>query len=353
MAVTLEINNQVYRTWTEIEVTRSLKRGSAMFSIETPGEVDPPILPFASCVLLDDGEPLINGYVDAVSIRISARASRTRITGRSKTGDLIDCMLTGFATNQFSGSALDAIARAVAKPFGVNVVVGPGVAVGDPFPDATFEWSETAFRFLSRLARQRGVLLSDDESGNLLLAALGTATAPAALATGPGGNVFEARGELAGHQRYSTYTIRSQQGMHQTGGAVACQIEGQATDAGVPRYRPWCGIADSALGTDEAQTRANWEQAHRLGGSITASLSVPEWRAGGRLWQTNELVKCTVPRLGLADTLLIGAVAFHEDGERGRRAELTVAPPAAFTPKPQAPAKAAGTTWAGLHHGTQ
>ena len=35
MAVTLEINNQVYRTWTEIEVTRSLKRGSAMFSIET------------------------------------------------------------------------------------------------------------------------------------------------------------------------------------------------------------------------------------------------------------------------------------------------------------------------------
>ena len=82
-------------------------------------------------------------------------------------------------------------------------------------------------------------------------------------------------------------------------------------------------------------------------------LSVPEWRAAGQLWQTNQLVKCTVPRLGLADTLLIGAVAFHEDGERGRRAELTVAPPAAFTPKPQAPAKAAGTTWAGLHHGTQ
>ena len=84
MAVTLEINNQVYRTWTEIEVTRSLKRGSAMFSIETPGEVDPPILPFASCILLDDGEPLISGYVDTVGIRISARASRTRITGRSK-----------------------------------------------------------------------------------------------------------------------------------------------------------------------------------------------------------------------------------------------------------------------------
>ena len=65
-----------------------------MFSIETPGEVDPPIfLPFASCVLLDDGEPLINGYVDAVEhSAYGARLSRTRITGRSKTGDLIDCM---------------------------------------------------------------------------------------------------------------------------------------------------------------------------------------------------------------------------------------------------------------------
>ena len=82
---------------------------------------------------------------------------------------------------------------------------------------------------------------------------------------------------------------------------------------------------------------AAWEQAHRLGGSITAVLSVPEWRAAGRARgkPSLNLVKCTVPRLGLADTLLIGAIAFHEDGEGGRRTELTVAPPAAFTPKPQ------------------
>ncbi|HEY3909461.1 MAG TPA: hypothetical protein VGM07_06180 [Stellaceae bacterium] len=355
MAVTLEINNQIYSRWTEVRVTRSLKRACAAFEIATPGEIDPPILPFASCTLAADGEPVIAGYVDVVRIEVSARETRTRVVGRSKTADLIDCMLVPFQTNQFSGSALDAIARAVAAPFGVVVVVGPGVVVGDPFADATFEWSEPAFRFLNRLAKQRGVLLTDDENGNLVLATLGTANAPAALATGPGGNVFQAHGELAGQQRYSQYVIRSQQGLvHTKNGQVATQIEGQAADGGVPRYRPWGGIAESALGTEEAQTRAGWEQAHRLGGSIRATLSVPEWRAGagangGQLWRINQLVECTVPRLGLADTLLIGAVDFHEDGEGGRRTELTCAPPSAFTPKPQ-PGKAAGTTWAGIHH---
>ena len=136
--------------------------------------------------------------------------------------------------------------------------------------------------------------------------------------------------------------------MHQTGGAVECQIEGQAADAGVPRFRPWCGAAESALGTDEAQTRADIGSrrivsAGRSRRHCRCRNGAPPAGCG----KPTSSSACTVPRLGLADALLIGAVAFREDGEGGRRTELTVAPPAAFTPKPQAPAKAAGTTGPG------
>lgn len=350
MAVSLTINGNIYTRWTSVRVTRALKRAAASFEVETPGELDPPILPFATCMLAEAGEPIVTGYVDQCHIRIDSRETRTRIVGRSKTADLVDCMVPG-ATNQFSGAALDTIARSVAAPFGVGVVIGSGVAIGDPFVDATFERSEPVFRFLARLARQRGVLLSDDENGNLVLATLGTATATAPLATGPGGNVYSAEGKLAGNQRYSQYVMHSQQGLHQTGnGKVNTQIEGQASDPGVPRFRPWEGIAESSLGIEEAQTRAQWEMSHRLGGAIVATLSVPEWRAGGganggQLWRVNQLVRCTVPRLGLADTLLIGAVELLDDDRQGRRTELTVAPPAAFTPVPAQ--KAPGITWAG------
>ncbi len=77
-------------------------------------------------------------------------------------------------------------------------------------------------------------------------------------------------------------------------------------------------------------------------------LSVPEWRAGaapGQLWQTNQLVSCTVPRLSLKGTMLIGAVEFREDDNQGRRTELTVALPSAFSPEPLGNAD---QTWAGI-----
>lgn len=346
MTVTLSVNGQIYQRWTGVRITRSLKRVCAGFEIDTPGEVDPPILPFAACVLADDGDPIVTGYVDEARIEIAARETHTRITGRSKTGQLVDCT-PEFPVTQFNGNTFDAIVRAVAKPFGITVVIGAGVNVGDAFADATFEWSETAYRFLERLARQRGLLLTDDPAGDLVVATLGTSPAPSPLATGPGGNVFAARGLLAGRQRFSQYTVRSQAGMWQTGSQVQPANQGQASDPGVPLYRPKAVIAESALLTADAQKRAEWEASHRLGASVVGVLSVPEWRAGpgaGQLWQTNQIAKCTVSRLDMNGALLIGAVEFRED-ERGRRTELTVALPAAYSPEPLSNADA---TWFGI-----
>ena len=347
MSITLAINNELYQRWTEVRIVRGLRQVAAGFQISTPGEIDPPILPFAPCVLADDGETIVTGYVDEVRIEIGARETRTRIRGRSKTGQLVDCT-PEFQVTQFSNSDFASIARAVAKPFGINVVIGAGVNVGGTFADATFEWSETAFRFLERLARQRGVMLTDDPQGDLVIATLGTTPAPAALSTGPGGNVFSANGILSGQRRFSQYTVRSQAGMFQTGGPVQPANQGQSNDAGVPLYRPKAIIAESALLTADAQKRADWEASHRLGSAVLAVLSTPEWRAGpgaGQLWQTNQVAKCTVRRLGLAGTLLVGAVEFREDDAQGRRTELTVALPAAFSPEPLGNVEA---TWAGI-----
>ena len=299
MTVTLAVGGQLYQRWTAVKIIRGLKQVAAGFQISTPGEIDPPILPFAPCVLADDGEPIVTGYVDECRIEVSARATSTRITGRSKTGQLVDCM-PQFPVTQFTGNAFDQIARAVAGLLGINVVIGPGVVIGGQFADATFEWNETAFLFLERLARQRGLLLTDDAAGNLVIATLGTTPAPAALVAGPGGNVFSAHGVLSGRRRFSTYTVRSQAGMFQTGGAAQNNVEGHGADPSVPLFRPWAGIAESALQQADAQKRADWEASHRLGAAVMGLLSVPEWRAGaapGQLWQTNQLVSCTVPRL--------------------------------------------------------
>lgn len=341
MTVTLTVAGEVYSTWMRVRITRGLKRGCADFEFEAPGEYIPAILPFMPCTVADDGELVLTGYIDKVETEVSAKDSRTTVCGRSLVMDLVDCM-PEFATNQFNGYAIDAIARTVCGAFGIGMVLGPGAAVGAPFPDATFERAEKGHAFIARLARQRGILPTDDENGNLVLATLGTARAPAPLVSGPGGNVFRARGCLDCKGRYSKYSVRSQAGIKQTGSHVQNAVSAVAYDNSVPRNRPWAGIAELASLTDMAQLRATWEAAHRAGEAIKAVLSVPDWRANGVLWQCNQLVACDVPRLGLDDDLLIGELTFAEDAREGRYTELTVQPPAAFTPDPAALTKGKG-----------
>ncbi len=350
--VTLHVNGNVYQTWTRVRISQGLKRGCSDFQFETPGEYFPSIQPFMPCIIKDDGDTVLTGYVDCVEPDVSARESRTVISGRSKILDLVDCM-PAFATNQFNGYALDAIARTMAAAFGIDLVIGPNVDVGAAFPDATFERAEKAFAFIARLARQRGLLLVDDSLGDLVLATLGTDRAPASLVMGPGGNVFRAKGTLDGKERYSQYTIRSQCGIHATGGTVQNAVAAVAYDGAVPRYRPWAGIAESSALTSAAQDRANWEAAHRSGQAVKATLSVPGWRAAGMLWQLNQIVACLVPRLGLDTDLLIGEVTFSDDAEAGRVTELTVQPPSAFLPDPAERKKGKGhkggaDPWQGL-----
>lgn len=341
MSVALTVGGEVYRTWTTFRMTRGLKRASADFQFEAPADLVLPPLLFLPCVVTAEGQPILTGYIDDMDPEVDAKNTRTVVTGRSKTMDLVDCM-PEFTTNQFNGYALDAIARGVAAPFGIGVVVGPGVTIGAPFRDATFERAEKAFAFVERLARQRGILLTDDASGNLVLATVGTQRAPASLVMGPGGNVFRARGKLSGKNRYSKYTVRSQAGIKQTGASVQNAVSAIAYDAGVPRYRPWSGIAESASLTDAAQIRANWEAAHRLGEGTKATLSVTGWDVAGVPWQCNTVVYCDVPRLGLKADMLIGEIVLVDDATEGRTAELTVQPPSAFTPDPTAGQKGKG-----------
>jgi prophage tail gpP-like protein len=330
MPVTLTVNGQIYSRWSAVRVSHSLRAVESEFEFETPAELLPPILPFAACTVDDDGERVLTGYVVTVEPVVEPHATRATIRGGSKTMDLVDCM-PKFATNQFLGAKLDAIARAVATPFGIDVTLSNNVDVGGAFTDATFERSETAFAFLERLARQRGVLLTDNANGDLVLTTLGTAAAAASLVMGQGGNVTLARGKLDGKERFQEYDIRSQAGMAATGGAVQPGIKAIAYDYGVPRYRVWSGIAESQLSDADALVRVQWEASTRSGRSVSALLTVPEWRAGGKLWQMNTLASCIVPRLALKAQFLVGGVTRREDGQ-GRRTELLVAPPSAYLP---------------------
>ena len=332
--LTLTINGQAYAGWTEIRVSRGLERAAGDFDIDVserwPGRTDSwQIAPFNACTIRIGKDLVLTGFVDSYQPHFDKAAHGVRVAGRSKTEDLIDCT-PEIQGGQYSGYALDAIAKAVAKPFGITVKVQ--TSVGVPFPDEKLQRCETAFQFIERLCRLRSVLVCDDETGALLLTSAGATRASGALVEGE--NILSARGELTGHKRFSKYIVLGQAGMSWDAAGVQNDIMAFATDPGCPRYRPHATMAESALDTAGAKQRAKWQAIAGVARGTRAVITVRGWRQpDGSLWRINQRIPVNSPRLKLDRELLVAGVSFTLNRD-GRRTELTLGPVEAFAPDP-------------------
>jgi prophage tail gpP-like protein len=77
---------------------------------------------------------VLTGTIDNYLPEVEVNRHAVRVTGRNKTEDIVDCT-PDIAGGQFAGYKLDAIARAIAGLFKIDVVVQTDV--GDPSADAT------------------------------------------------------------------------------------------------------------------------------------------------------------------------------------------------------------------------
>lgn len=348
----LLVDGRIYAGWTELRVSRAMDQAAADFDLRVserwPGRMDPwRIQPFAPVVLRFGGDVVLTGYVDVAAPEADATMHRVRIIGRSKTADLVDCT-PELAGAEFRGATLPAIARALAAPFGVQVV--EEAPAGAPFGVEAKDRTDTAWRTIERLARLRGVLAHDDEEGRLVLTRAGARRAAGELEMGR--NIVAASARLDGSKRFSRYVVLSQR---QTGAAVArdgdgdtedddtderpnagvqVSVAGVAEDTGVPRYRPRILRSEGSGDAAFARARAVWAATSARGKALQADITVPGWRqADGRLWRLNERVKVRADWLRLDHELLVVGVEFTL-GEEGRRTVLTLTPPEAMTPEP-------------------
>ena len=359
-ALTLEVDGRIYGGWQEASVARSLDRAAADFDLLVTerwgeGTAPWPIAPFAACRVLIGEDPVLTGFVDAVQPFFDARGHGVRVSGRSRTADLVDCT-PEIAGREWRGTTLDAIARAMAEPFNVEVVAE--APMGDPIDLAVIEPAETAWDAIERLARLRGVLATDDGRGRLVLTRASDQRLPGRVAQGE--NVLAAQGRLNVAQRFSRYVILTQRGTTAAfdpegeeegeaatpGGEARPSIAGVAEDRAVPRYRPKVTMGEQSMTAEDATARALWQAAYAAGRSLRASVTVQGWRqADGALWPVNRLLAARLPWLQVERDLLIAGVTWTIDG-RGRRAELDLAPAEGFTPEP-VPAAPAGGSAAG------
>lgn len=354
--VDLKVGGKSYSGWKTVRVSRSLEAICGSFDIGISenllprnwvAEIDDglPIDVGNECTLVADGEILVTGYVDDVARSLDSRSHEASISGRDKTCDLVDCSAV-HKQGMFKNRDLADIALALLEPFKIGLVVNADH--GEPFRRTKIEPGESVFELLDRLARMRGVLLTTDGAGNLVVTRAGLGLSATEASTkltrlgtslNLGQNISTIRTERSQRDRYSKYIVKSQiPGDDNTDAGYNPKLLGVADNETVSRYRPLVMVSEHPGNAFELSRRAQWERGVREGRSTRITVSVAGWRHDDGFWTPNRIVRLEARQLGIegADMLIVSVA--HTLDESGTRTEMSLTWPWAFDPLPT-PAK--------------
>ncbi|NOI14842.1 phage baseplate assembly protein [Vibrio hepatarius] len=347
--VTLSAGGNIYSGWTKVSVTRSLQAMAGSFDLELTykyqGDEDrykafvDPIKEGQPCVIKIGDDRVVTGYVDDWIPSYDANQVIIAVSGRDKTADLVDCAIE-YPSGQFVNQTLTQIALTICKPFDINVVVQ--TSVGAPFERVQIEQGETPHELLTRLARQRGVLLTTDGHGNLVITRASKERAGFSLILGV--NVLAARGRLSWRDRFSKFTVKASGAAFGSWDSNSASSVGgfkaTITDDEITRYRPMIIVNDEITTAEGAARRGQWERQRSIGQSNTVEYTITGWRNPntGKLLDTNKIVPVKDEIIGIDGDMLISGFMLDE-GESGRVAVLSVVRPEALDIPPQAAKK--------------
>lgn len=341
--VALVIDGQGYLGWTSVSVERAIDAMVGSFDLtlaskEKTGAEDWPIADGAECTIMIGSEVLITGYVDAVVRRLDDQERGIQVRGRDKAADLVDCSAV-HKPGSWAGQKLEAIARALAAPFGVSIDVTGDT--GAPFKKFALQQGETVFAAIDRMARYRGLVAYSPGDGTVRIGSADTGKRTGRVVEGV--NVKSAEGTRDVSDRFSEYLVKGQaSGDDRRNGKAVAQVKGTATDASVKRYRPLLVIGEEQSDTASLVKRAKWEAAVRAGRGQPLSVTVPGWLTDeGKVWQPGARAAVDIPSCRVSGDLLVESVRTFRDGERGTVTDLGLVPPEAWTQLAEPEEKAA------------
>lgn len=326
----LKVDGVLYGGWQSIRVTRSIEQIAGSFDLSVTerwsGQNTPrPIRPGAACQVLIDGAPIITGYVDDVQIAYDSDSHTITVSGRDKTGDLVDCTADWF---MFANMTLLGVAQRICKPFGIAVI--DEVAAPGTFSFLRSNPGDSAFASLEAAAKVRAVLLVSDGQGGLVITRASQERIGALLLLGE--NIRSASATYSHKDRFSRYTISTQQNLLDRNefGVQAIHLIANSDDPMIERYRPLTVIDDKLLNLKQAKEHADWERNVRYGKGKRIGYVVNGWHYDANLlWPINRLVAVKDEYLGVDDDLLIASTTFVMD-DAGFATDLSLLPREAF-----------------------
>lgn len=328
----LLVGGKRYGGWKRISVRQDIDALAGSFELEVtdrwPGQSDRwPLKAGEACSVTIDGETVLTGYIDDLSPSLEGDARSISITGRSRTGDLVDCSAV-HTPGSWSGRSLEAIAAELAKPFGIKVTAKTSTA--PPIRKFALQPGEAVAEAIARLCKMRGLLAIATIAGNIEIVTPRLGSSTVRIEEGKHALRIQARHDVS--DRFSRYIAKGQAaGDDHVNGKAAAGPKAEATDPAVTRYRPLIVVAEDQSDIASLKKRAIWESTVRRGRAQEAAVTLNGWRKpGGKLWEPMQAVDLVAPAALISGKLLVAGVQF-ELGERGQVVTLRLAPAEAFS----------------------
>ena len=348
--LTLTVGQQNLTGWQRVSVTRPLAAIPASFDVEVteryPLVPDIDIEPGAPCTVQIGADLVITGYVDRYQASITPGSHSIRISGRSKSCDLVDCsaLVSNTAIGSeikeglqvTAGNALGIITKLAAE---YNVTVQSTAGDGVYIPQFNIMLGETVWEIIDRLSRTSELLVYDLPDGTLMLSTPGAGQMASGFAFGQ--NIESADVTLSMDGRYQEYEghLLSNMAMGTDAGPDLPGVGEVIRDDGVPRFRKRYIISEQFwMGEPLAGKRAIWEKNRRWGQSYAINLICDSWRdSAGKLWEPNYLATVQAAPLKVPNAnWCIASVNYTRD-ESGQHSNITLMPKEAFYVEPTVP----------------
>jgi prophage tail gpP-like protein len=293
-----------------------------------------------------NGKTLITGYVDDRNPTYDAGGHTLEISGRDRTGDLVDCSAQLGHVEFRNVNVLD-LATKICDPFKIKVSAQDGLKF-KVVPKLSISVGETAFNVIEQACKLAAVLATATADGNLLLTWAGAGHCSTSLVEGE--NIKRCEAKFSSGARFAKYVVLGQNaGTDDFFGKKAAHVRGEASDPNVKRSERVLVIrAEGGATSDYAQRRAQWEATVRASRADNITVTLQGWtQANGDLWPVNQLVSLRSPRVGIDGELLITQATFTVD-DGGTNTVLTLKRPDAFKPEPTVSSDA---LWKEIAHG--
>lgn len=332
----IEVNGTHYDNWDKAAANIRLDTLANSFSFNATSSAGKP-LPFKlgdACSVLVDGEQVLNGYIEIITVDIDSESHDISIDGRDKTGDILDSTI-GSLSDIRAPISLKSIIELVLKH------LNSPLTVSEEFTPDIFEQAEDliapepgqeVWELLQSYARKKQVLLTSDSDGNIVITRSSGVEVDATLhhrIKNDANNVLSSYVSYDATGRFNKYLIMTQ--LNTVTLVAAASSDNEAitnqqstqTEKIIRAGRQLALLAENS--GSNPKERAEWEANIRRARGSVYSCKVDGFRnQTGELWKPNTLVRVDDEQADIQSRMLINSVQFSKSLGQGRVTTLSL-----------------------------